>query len=391
MQKFFLSIGFLGVLFVSSSALAQSPSGYEDVRARYTEVVTTDPIAVSVPTVVAVPTNSLPRWVTDFAVYDVTDEQFVASQYVERSEVSESDIRSAITAVPTTANAAAMIDGYTQTFTDFPIQSQSEQTIELELRTTEPVAASGIRFDFAPFVAYPLTVKIDAETATGWTTVVQTKRFTTPTERFPEVTATNFRITLTHIQPVRLSELRIMTPDDTTRTTQNAVRFLAQPDHQYEIYAHPDALPGDIVTPEAANLALDEGVLALSSYSFVPNSFFVPSDGDSDGVPDEVDNCVQHANADQVDINENGRGDVCDDFDRDGVLNYQDNCVNEPNRRQADADGDGIGDVCDEAESRFTEANPWVPWVAIGMAMLVLLVLFAIIAIKPKTSTDTDK
>jgi hypothetical protein len=105
-------------------------------------------------------------------------------------------------------------------------------------------------------------------------------------------------------------------------------------------------------------------------------------DADRDGIPDVVDNCPNHANADQSDLDEDGIGDICDplpcwdspgywfmgtfqclgavaprdaqtayawaDADRDGIPDVSDNCPLKPNHDQADLDGDGIGDACDE-------------------------------------------
>jgi len=58
--------------------------------------------------------------------------------------------------------------------------------------------------------------------------------------------------------------------------------------------------------------------------------FFAPAIGDSD-------NCPMIANANQLDTDLDGRGNVCD------------NCPNDANASQADADGDGIGNVCDNS------------------------------------------
>jgi hypothetical protein len=41
------------------------------------------------------------------------------------------------------------------------------------------------------------------------------------------------------------------------------------------------------------------------------------NDADSDGLPDDLDNCPEDPNPDQADMDEDGEGDVCDD-DRDG-------------------------------------------------------------------------
>lgn len=88
----------------------------------------------------------------------------------------------------------------------------------------------------------------------------------------------------------------------------------------------------------------------------------VESDKDLDGIPDEKDNCVYVANADQKDMDSDGYGDACDncptltflrfsdqqDSDGDGIGDLCDNCINTQNADQADQDRDGIGDVCSQ-------------------------------------------
>ena len=104
------------------------------------------------------------------------------------------------------------------------------------------------------------------------------------------------------------------------------------------------------------------------------------SDADNDGVNDNDDNCPNLINAGQVDTDQDGAGDLCDDdidgdgfsntdeelagtdsrdpdsrpsgaindSDGDSIENAADNCPNVPNPEQSDLNGDGDGDVCDD-------------------------------------------
>ncbi len=78
-----------------------------------------------------------------------------------------------------------------------------------------------------------------------------------------------------------------------------------------------------------------------------------PRDSDRDGTPDEIDNCPDHANVDQANVDHDTLGDSCDpDLDGDGVADqapkgsFLDNCPRKPNANQADANDDGVGDAC---------------------------------------------
>lgn len=81
------------------------------------------------------------------------------------------------------------------------------------------------------------------------------------------------------------------------------------------------------------------------------------ADEDADGVGDACDNCGRVANADQLDADDNGTGDACQgdsssydpqgDDDNDTIPNAQDNCPAVANPDQRDRDNDGFGDACD--------------------------------------------
>jgi len=71
-------------------------------------------------------------------------------------------------------------------------------------------------------------------------------------------------------------------------------------------------------------------------------------DADGDGVIDGWDNCPSTSNANQLDRDGDGSGDVCDsDDDGDGRSDGTDNCPSVPNADQANTDGDAQGNACD--------------------------------------------
>lgn len=74
------------------------------------------------------------------------------------------------------------------------------------------------------------------------------------------------------------------------------------------------------------------------------------SDTDNDTKVDSIDNCVSTFNPDQADANSDGEGDVCDtnsDSDGDGAFDYVDNCPTVANPDQKDCNGNGVGDICE--------------------------------------------
>lgn len=332
--------------------------------------------AIHVPTVVEVPfaTEFLER--SEFAVRDETNNRFEPYFYKEEVRTNESPIR--IATAPYVSNAYAMADKNVQTFSEFLLPEGGNGRVQITITSASPVTSSVLTMLLDDHVALPTSIEIRAVVDNQSRIVVATSALLGSTVRFPRTTSQTWVVTLSYSQPLRVSELRLE-QENAQQVSARAVRFLAQPGHTYRIYFDPDRRATPTVG-EAGNLYATTDVRVVVGQAARANPAYVVADVDSDGIPDTRDNCVSVANPGQEDVNGNGQGDACEDFDGDGIANVKDNCPNDPNRDQRDTDGDHIGDVCDSEESRMTERYAWLPWVGIGFAALVLIVLFAMTA-----------
>ena len=109
---------------------------------------------------------------------------------------------------------------------------------------------------------------------------------------------------------------------------------------------------GPLPTGVAVNSAIDRAYVANLDAGFGTVSVIanLSEDSDGDGILDDVDNCVSAPNADQLDTDGDGAGDVCDtDDDNDGFDDAVDGCplVSGTAAGCPDADGDGIPDATD--------------------------------------------
>jgi len=337
------------------------------------------PADLVVPTVVEVPlTTHIER--STFAVYERETGSFIPYRY----EVAVVERAVAMTLQTNGSGSAQnLTDKNYDTSVHFALPTEGEGVAGVVFRGASAVTSSGLVLSLAANVARPTYVALYATDAQGVeSTVVAKTRLAGNTIRFPETTAQLWRLELTHAQPLRLTEVALL-QDNVEKSTQRSLRFLAQPLHTYALYLNPDRSVR-IPTSEAGNLISDEDVLLLPTSAVFDNPDYVVADSDEDGVADIADNCVSVANTDQIDIDGNGRGDVCDDYDRDGRINSLDNCPDQPNRQQQDEDGDGVGDECDDEESRITEKYAWIPWVGLGFAALVIITMFAVVMRRPE-------
>jgi len=107
----------------------------------------------------------------------------------------------------------------------------------------------------------------------------------------------------------------------------------------------------DCQQPNASTTASQGGNASFYAAGNIAKSFNVtnppPPESDNDGILDTSDNCPLISNADQLDTDGDGLGDVCDDdLDGDGITNRRDNCPLVSNPNQSDSLDNGVGDAC---------------------------------------------
>ncbi|MFH1481917.1 MAG: thrombospondin type 3 repeat-containing protein [Patescibacteria group bacterium] len=382
--KIFCLFFFVFGIVPMASAQELSQSSISSVISAFRSYKDVSNISINVPTVVEVPflDDFIERF--DFAVFDKTTNSF--EPHFFKQEINKTVF--SVNTNPSINSANLMNDNNTQTYADFSLPENEQGHAQIVLSSVVPITSSVLTTLLDNNVALPSFVEIRAFVDGQSRIVVANQRMDQQTIHFPQTTSNEWTISFTFGQPLRISELRFN--QDNITINARAIRFLAQPAHSYCIYFDSDR---SVMAPvgEAGNLVSAEDIFVVSAILSQNNPNYIIADVDGDGVADIRDNCVSVANADQLDVNNNGRGDACDDFDQDGIINSKDNCPNNPNVNQEDIDGDKIGDACDKEESRITERHAWIPWVGIGFAATVLIVLFALTAKSTQRTEQKDK
>jgi hypothetical protein len=356
-----------GVLF--SAFVLQVYAISVDPKTVYKNTASIDLPTLKVPTVVEL---SSKQFGSQVAVFDDTTATFVPS--LMRSNAQPIGVKETEIVGLDNSSVKEVVDGNFETFFEFNLPEQGRGSVALTLRYVKPFATNAVSLYLAPSVALPTNVTVKAHINGEMKTIVSNVRPTSSLITFPTYTSDWFLVEFEYGQPLRVNE--IIFGKAGSQETNETLRFLALPNHSYKIFSNP-VFVVNLNLSESADLHDNRDVLGIAQIpSVTPNPLFKEPDVDSDGVIDTKDNCVQVANPDQKDEDENGRGDTCDDFDRDGVINSSDNCADMPNRTQADTDKDGKGDVCDGEESRLTEKYPSLVWGAILFAVLVFGSLF---------------
>ncbi len=361
--------------FVHAAELSKST--IDEVTCAYRQCMIISNLTIAVPTVVELSIESDRVQRFEYAILDTTGKVF--APYLYRHDPLIDRDCFAVESNSSDGLGDAMFDEDNATYTEFYLPEVGDGEARIVLECRDANLFSGISLLLDKYVSLPKSIDVRIGTAAGGEqTVLSRLKVENTTILFPATSANRWIFTFIYSQPLRISEIRLLS-DNESRDSTRTLRFLAHPAHVYCVYFDPDRL-SQPPWAESGDLAADEGVLRVQASKSQPNPCYVVADYDSDGVADIRDNCVLVANPDQLDADGNGRGDACDDFDRDGIINSLDNCPAVPNWSQEDSDGDGIGNDCDEKDNRITERYKWIPWAGIGIAALVLLSLFVITA-----------
>lgn len=324
------------------------------------------PVEITVPTRIKVTLPNLQNYGVAVIENETETAQPIAT--INETEFLTAEIKESSSVRGSTS---ALVDGDRTTVAEFNLDEDGGQAFVV-IEFPKMLKSSSLSLELDSHVALPHKISIQAEVDGEWITVLANTKPYQTLVTFPQRTAEKWRIKFSHSQPLRLRELTFS--DDTTQSkfTGDTVIWLARPGETYQLYADA-ATYKRIKTGESGDLLSDPEEIEETTISKgKPNPLFTEPDDDEDGVPNYLDNCMSVSNASQVDIDDNGSGDDCDDYDRDGVINSKDNCQEYANSNQKDTDGDDIGDACDDEESRITESNPWIPWLAMGIAALAV-------------------
>lgn len=368
MKKIIFLIAILAIVpvFVGATIDEVSP-----IFQAYREQVSVGPFDINVPTVVEIGIDGIDSVTRKNFGVRGSDGIFLPWLF------SENFLESEKTFSASSAGSALyeITDDDYSTYSTFELPQDSQGEVSIYLKSSAPVRSNRLNIALDQYVSLPTALSISYYDAQGGKKVILSNvKPISSSINFPETVSDRWLVDLTYSQPLRIVEMSLNDLDFRTESG-SGLRFLAKPGVTYTIYLNPDRYV-DIKTGESPNLSKNEGVMRVGASQVVPNVLYVKADIDSDGVADELDNCVNIANTDQLDVDGNKRGDACDDFDRDGIINSKDNCVNEPNRSQEDIDDDGIGDSCDGEESRITEKYPALVWGGISFAVIIFILLY---------------
>lgn len=371
MNKIFLiSTILFSALFFSRQCLANDSVTLQKLLTEYESVMAVPSFSIPITSVVSVPIER-PLY-RSYLVVDEKKNDLIPSFF------SRTEAPLHLSASINDHEAPSITDGDTSTGERLLIEYGNGGEAVIELRSTTPFEATGVRFISGSAMHDPVIVGIQGTTTAKEHIVLRSPEMVRMSQlvSFIPTNLESLTITLRYDPPHQLNEVvveRVHKPGDESAS----LRFLAQPGASYRVYEREGY--GFSNYGEMSSLAIGKA-LHIEAGEWKENSSYVPRDEDGDGISDTMDNCPSVKNPSQTDEDTNGIGDACEDFDRDGVLNSIDNCRSIPNVGQFDKDQDGFGDECDDVDNRITVRYSWLSWVALGATGVILLFLFYLVA-----------
>lgn len=301
------------------------------------------------------------------------DDQYLESDLLPRRVVhsyEKNDTRQKFTVTSVSSEFAGnkndMIDNDSNTHLMFDSNSP-EHVIEIAFDGTKKV--SEIYMILGTGDLEPYSVTIEGRFPNNQWQAITSQRPYYYQMRWPEVEVNALRFTVRSNHLFRVSELYMLGDQQADRFDE--LVFFAEEGKTYVLFSRPSFGQKSYSALSSLPLNTDNQTPLFelpqpSPYAGYKNDF------DEDGLPDSQDLCPRVADSQNLDVDRNGRGDVCEDPDQDGFMSHKDNCPYVYNPSQKDSDEDGEGDDCDGVENRFTENQDFLLYGVFGLAILLL-------------------
>jgi len=326
---------------------------------------------------IIIPKNLITSNDGNFYMYNETSSN---PQEYSQKIIENTSPKYAIRDITSSRATSVLSDLNTETYLEYEINGSNQAIIGINYE--QEVTSDRLVFDLPKNAINPSFVTIKTSDSnlgnSSGRIILNRVRVNSNRVNFPSTRSKNWIIEFEYNQPFRLSEIKFETKPE---NYSYSIKFLAQANEEYALYLNSTYQFVSEFAEKNRVYYYDniESKVKLTLSNLQANYEFNQIDSDFDEVPDKKDNCSTYPNPDQVDLNENGIGDLCEDIDFDGRLSYEDNCPNISNPFQFDEDNDGKGNECDQEESRLPERYPFLPYAGIGISTLVILGLFYVV------------
>ena len=260
-----------------------------------------------------------------------------------------------------------LVDGNYNTSLTFHPETDYEKEVTLSFNKLTEV--SGIYIRLADGIINPKTVTVKGTFSGGENVIiVNNKRFSYHIP-FPKVSVSQLQISYNTPHFLRISEIEILGQEEIEKTDE--LVFFAEEGKTYTLYSNSHFGQKHYSAPKYQPLSTDNKTPAFTLPLSTKNPVF-NDDFDGDELSDQIDLCPKIADPQNIDIDNNKRGDACEDPDQDSKMSSVDNCPFIYNPNQKDSDLDKLGDLCDDTDDRFTANSQSFLYIVFGLAALFL-------------------